>query len=112
MSTVDLSIKTTDGQVFTSEEQRSMACLIYKRFGSDPEAAADAWQRMLQNGSTVGDFMTLVESGRKPEFDPDNESHVALSLLRDFVSRNSAGHITGTDAKRAVDLLIKKAGMR
>lgn len=56
----------------------------------------------------------------EPRFDPDNEDHVALSLLRDFVSvRVDVGGDTKPgllkdrrEALEAVDLLIKKAGMR
>ena len=45
-------------------------------------------------------------------FNPESDSHQALSCLRDFLSGDGAGNITGTDAKHAVDLLIKKEGMR
>ncbi len=58
----DLTITTTDRKKFTSVEHYDMARLVYKRFGHDPEAAAAAWRRMLQNSATVDDFMELVNA--------------------------------------------------
>jgi len=59
---------TTNGDTFTNSEQCDMARLIFKRFGRDPEEAAAAWRRLLQNNATVEGFMALVES-------PDHTHH-------------------------------------
>lgn len=54
-------ITTTNGKPFTHVESVDMARLVFKRFGDDPEAAAAAWRRLLENGCPVADFMALVE---------------------------------------------------
>jgi len=46
-----------------------------------------------------------------PGYDHNNEVHRALACLRDFV-HSADGFNSNFDARRAVDLLIKKAGMR
>jgi len=56
------TITTTARETFTTAESTDMARLVFKRFGRDPEAAAAAWRRLLQNGCTVDDFLDLVHS--------------------------------------------------
>jgi hypothetical protein len=52
------------------------------------------------------------DAGRaEPSFDPKSEEHQALACLRDFVAGPGLSQIDA-DAKAAVALLIKKAGMR
>jgi hypothetical protein len=49
-------------ETFTTAESTDLARLVFKRFGRDPETAAAAWRRLLQNGCTVDDFLDLVHS--------------------------------------------------
>ena len=58
----DQTITTTAGQKFTGEDSKSMARLVYRRFGNDLAAATVAWCRMLQNFCTESDFATLLET--------------------------------------------------
>lgn len=55
------TITTTAGESFTWEEHKSLARLVYKRFGRNLEAAAAAWRRLLENSCQVSDFARLLE---------------------------------------------------
>lgn len=55
-----MEVITTNGTVFSPTDHADLARLIYKRFGHNPEAATEAWRRMLQNNATVEDFMILL----------------------------------------------------
>jgi len=66
------SLTTTSGRLFTSLESVDLARLVFKRFGDNPEEAAAAWRRLLQNSATVEDFMSLVEHG---DHTPHCEGH-------------------------------------
>jgi hypothetical protein len=44
----------------SGQEYQTLAKLLLKRFGS-PEQATYAWQRMMQNSITVGDFMEILD---------------------------------------------------
>lgn len=52
---------TTNGSVFREEDHLRLAWLVYRRFGSDIGAGAEAWRRMLQNNCTDFDFEELVD---------------------------------------------------
>ena len=60
--TIDFNVRSADGTWFTTSDHYDLARLVFKRFGHEPEAAAAAWRRMLQNSATVEDFMGLVNS--------------------------------------------------
>jgi hypothetical protein len=70
-----MEVTTTDGTIFTPVDHVDLARLIYKRFGHNPEAATEAWRRMLQNSATVEDFMGLVEYGTHT---PNCEGHCQI----------------------------------
>ena len=55
------NITTTAGKQFTYVESVDLARLIYKRFGLNADSATAAWCRLLENNTTVGEFMKLVE---------------------------------------------------
>lgn len=54
------TITTTNKEAFTMAESADMARLIFKRFGRNPEAATEAWRRLLENDCSVEGFMDLV----------------------------------------------------
>ena len=56
-------IVTTAGDVFTEEEHKQLAQLVYKRWGRSPGDAACAWRRLFQNSCTEADFFRLVTEG-------------------------------------------------
>lgn len=56
-----LSVTTPNGSVFTEQQARALARLIYARFGEDGGAATRAWQRLLENNCTERGFMALVD---------------------------------------------------
>ncbi len=58
----DLSVTTTNGEVFSTEDHLRLALLIFKRWGKDPRAAASAWRRLLQNNCEDSRFMAMVNS--------------------------------------------------
>lgn len=70
-----MGIITTAGENFSHAEQIDLARLIWKRFGREPEAAHAAWQRMLQNGSNIADYTSLV-------FDPMHTPHCTGECLQ------------------------------
>jgi hypothetical protein len=59
-----MPITTTNKERFSDEESRDLAFLVYKRFGRDESAAADAWRRLLVNNCSTGQFMALVQASR------------------------------------------------
>ena len=61
-------ITTTSGETFTLAEHRDLARLVFKRFGRNAEAAAEAWQRLMENSTSVSEFMDLINV-RCPEHD-------------------------------------------
>ena len=56
-------VTMTSGEPFTAADSAKLAVAIYKRFGRDSAAAAAAWRRLLQNGTSDHDFMLLVLDG-------------------------------------------------
>lgn len=54
------AVKTTAGEIFTGEDHRQLARMVYKRFGRNAGAAASAWRRMFENNCTEKMFMMLV----------------------------------------------------
>jgi hypothetical protein len=54
-------IHTTAKEIFSALESTQLARLIYKRFGRDIPAAADAWRRLLQNNCTDNQFIELLQ---------------------------------------------------
>ena len=63
----DLSIKTTTGEIFTEEDSRALATLIYRRFGRDATSATLAWNRLLQDNCTPNQYMGLFASNPAPQ---------------------------------------------
>ncbi len=53
-------ITTTNGETFTLDEHRDLARLVFKRFGRNCDAAAKAWRRLMENSTSVGEFMDLI----------------------------------------------------
>jgi hypothetical protein len=41
--------RTTAGEVFTGQQTRELARLVFLRFGRDLPAATAAWRRLLEN---------------------------------------------------------------
>lgn len=54
------SINTSDGDVFSEEDTRDLAKLVYKRFGKNLGDATNAWKRMLGNNCSERDFGKMV----------------------------------------------------
>lgn len=52
-------VTTTAGEAFTAADSAALALAVYRRFGRDSGAAAAAWRRLLQNGTSDRDFMAL-----------------------------------------------------
>lgn len=52
---------TANGSVFREEDHLRLAWLIYRRFGNDIGAGAEAWRRLLQNECTDFEFEELVD---------------------------------------------------
>lgn len=63
------TITTTSGSLFTYEESRALAQLVFRRFGEDIQAATAAWNRLLQNNCDEGSFKMLLDN-TAPEVDP------------------------------------------
>ncbi len=59
--TDDNSISTTKGERFSHEDSADLAWMIYRRFGRNIVAAADAWRRLLQNNCSNTQFHQLVQ---------------------------------------------------
>lgn len=57
----NLTVRTTNGELFTGDQSCELAYLIYLRFGSDDEAAHIAWKRLLQNNCPFVSYMRMVE---------------------------------------------------
>lgn len=55
-----LAVTTTARETFSDEDHRTLARLIYRRFGNNIGVAASAWRRMLQNSCTDEQFAELV----------------------------------------------------
>ena len=60
MSLRILDVTTTSGQKFSGEDSAKLAYLVFRRFGDDYEAGAEAWRRMLQNDCPTYKFEELV----------------------------------------------------
>lgn len=70
------TITTTDGRLFTKVESVDLARLVFKRFGHRSSAATAAWCRLLQNDTTVEDFLALVDySEHTPHCEGDCQAH-------------------------------------
>lgn len=55
-----MDIRTASGDIFTAKEHAELARLIYRRWGSNIEAAANAWRRLFQNSTTEKEFEKLL----------------------------------------------------
>jgi hypothetical protein len=55
-----LAVMTTSGEVFTGEESKLLARLVYKRFGNNLPLSVSVWRRILQNSCTEDDFKKLI----------------------------------------------------
>ena len=53
--------ETTANEIFTANQNATMARLIWLRFGRDAEAATAAWNRMMQNNCSPRQFMAQFE---------------------------------------------------
>lgn len=53
-------IVTTSKEIFTSEENQTLARLVLKRFGYDTLSATLAWRRLMQNNCSEQAFMKLA----------------------------------------------------
>lgn len=54
-------ITTTNGETFTYRQTCEMAHMVYLRHGRSLQASADAWTRMMQNDTSVSQFMDLLQ---------------------------------------------------
>ena len=81
----DDTVRTTNKEVFTSNEHYDLARLIYKRFGRNPESAAKAWSRMLENNCTVDEYMALVNAPTHTYHCEGYCSFITGSVTRDRV---------------------------
>lgn len=53
------TITTTAKEPFTLFQSAELAHLIWLRFGRDDRAATEAWLRLLENDTTIGEFVRL-----------------------------------------------------
>jgi hypothetical protein len=56
-----LNITTTNGETFTYRQTCEMAHSIYLRFGRDLSASVGAWSRLMQNDTSTGQFLDLLQ---------------------------------------------------
>lgn len=57
-----MKVTTTEGKAFTEADVAQLAHLIYRRWGSDLEAAAVAYRRLMQNSCSLGQFSEMVRA--------------------------------------------------
>jgi len=67
-------VTTTDRKTFTWAESVDLARLVFKRFGHNLSIATSAWNRLLQNNCTEGQFLTLLN-------DPNHTAHCEGSCI-------------------------------
>lgn len=60
---LDLSVTTTCGEVFSENDAADLAFMVYRRFGRDINAAHLAWMRLLVNNCPIYSFEGLVNKG-------------------------------------------------
>lgn len=75
-----MTIRTTNGEVFSDAEQRALARLVFKRFGKDKAAFSAAWRRMLQNNAEDHEIAKLLDERYSQE-----RQHLKGDLMRDGV---------------------------
>lgn len=55
-----LTVTTTAGEKFDTVRSRRLAWDVFERFGYDLDAAAAAWRRLMENGTTPHHFAQLL----------------------------------------------------
>jgi len=64
-------IQTTKGELFTSEDHKLMAALIFRRFGRNEESFCNAWRRLLENNAENSEIMKLIPSASQTYSHPE-----------------------------------------
>jgi len=54
-----------DGKIFSEQDAALLALLVYRRFGCQMLPATHAWQRLMQNTTSIHDFRLLVRMAQQ-----------------------------------------------